>query len=285
MRSYYGYKIQTGIRFESELLCKIAYVVKKNKRFLNAKLEFLAQSCVEEYEREVKECESNIKSEHALQINSLKLQFDKERAEQEMSARDAASEREREIESLKARLQLLETEYKLKERESVSEREREILELKSKIDVERKEQELIRETMKNEHTYALKQKDEMIEYYKDMKLRASTKMLGESLEQHCEVSFNQLRHMGFRNAYFEKDNDAHTGTKGDYIYREMSDDGYELISIMFEMKNEADATATKKKNEYFLQKLDKDRREKGLQVCGACVASRVGKRALQHWNC
>lgn len=219
----------------------------------------------EEFEREIKERESHIKSEHALQISSLKLQFDKERAEQEMSARDTATEREREIESLKAKLQLLETEYRLKEKESVSEREREILELKSKIDVERKEQELIRETMKNEHTYALKQKDEMIEYYKDMKLRASTKMLGESLEQHCEVSFNQLRHTGFKNAYFEKDNDAHTGTKGDYIYREKSEDGYELISIMFEMKNEADATATKKKNEDFLQKLDKDRREKGCE--------------------
>ena len=98
-----------------------------------------------------------------------------------------------------------------------------------------------------------------------MKLKLSTKMLGETLEQHCETSFNQLRATGFRNAYFEKDNDARTGSKGDYVFRDFSDDGCEFISIMFEMKNEADATATKKKNEDFFRELDKDRREKGCE--------------------
>ncbi|MBR3992721.1 MAG: DUF2130 domain-containing protein, partial [Anaerotignum sp.] len=111
----------------------------------------------------------------------------------------------------------------------------------------------------------LKLKDEQIEYYKDFKARQSTKMIGESLEQHCLVQFNSLRMTAFPNAYFEKDNDARTGSKGDFIYRECSDDGTEFISIMFEMKNEADTTATKHKNEDFFKELDKDRNEKGCE--------------------
>lgn len=111
------------------------------------------------------------------------------------------------------------------------------------------------------HGEELKRKDEMIEYYKDFKLRQSTKMLGETLEQHCEIAFNSIRATAFPTAYFEKDNDARTGSKGDYIFRDF-EDGQEYVSIMFEMKNEADATATKKKNEDFFKELDKDRTEK-----------------------
>ena len=106
------------------------------------------------------------------------------------------------------------------------------------------------------------QKDEQSAYYKDLKTRMSTKMVGETLEQHCEIQFNQLRATAFRNAYFEKDNDARSGSKGDYIYRECDENGIEIISIMFEMKNEMDETATKHKNEDFFKELDKDRREK-----------------------
>jgi len=116
--------------------------------------------------------------------------------------------------------------------------------------------------LKEKYETQLKLKDEQIAYYKDFKAKQSTKMVGESLEQHCEIQFNQLRATGFQNAYFEKDNDARTGSKGDYIYRENDDQGNEIISIMFEMKNENDETATKKKNEDFLKELDKDRNEK-----------------------
>ena len=123
--------------------------------------------------------------------------------------------------------------------------------------MEREKQELV-----NKYALELKSKDEMIEYYKDMKLRLSTKMLGETLEQHCEIQFNQLRATGFQNSYFEKDNDASTGSKGDYIFKEFDKDGNEIISIMFEMKNEADKTTTKKTNESFLKELDKDRNQK-----------------------
>ena len=123
-----------------------------------------------------------------------------------------------------------------------------------------KEQEL-RESYKRE----LSSKDEVIAYYKDLKTRLSTKMVGETLEQHCEIEFNRLRSAAFPNAYFEKDNDARTGSKGDYIFRESTSDGIEFLSIMFEMKNEMDTTASKKKNEDFFRELDKDRQEKGCE--------------------
>lgn len=111
----------------------------------------------------------------------------------------------------------------------------------------------------------IKKKDELIDLYKDLKTRMSTKMVGETLEQHCEIQFNQLRATAFQNAYFEKDNDARTGSKGDYIYRECDENGVEIISIMFEMKNEMDETVTKHKNEDFFKELDKDRKEKGCE--------------------
>ncbi len=111
----------------------------------------------------------------------------------------------------------------------------------------------------------MKQKDETIAFFKDLKAKLSTKMLGETLEQHCEIEFNRLRSTGFQNAYFEKDNDASTGSKGDYIFRESTDEGIEFMSIMFEMKNENDTTSTKKRNDDFLKELDKDRSEKGCE--------------------
>ncbi len=117
-------------------------------------------------------------------------------------------------------------------------------------------------TLKEKYDTLLQTKEEQIAYYKDFKLKQSTKMIGESLEQHCEIEFNKLRATAFPHAYFEKDNDARTGSKGDYIYRELDENGIEIISIMFEMKNENDQTATKHKNEDFLKELNKDRLEK-----------------------
>lgn len=126
--------------------------------------------------------------------------------------------------------------------------------------VQDKENEIIQ--LKAEHAAKIKEKDAEIDYYKDFKARQSTKMVGESLEQHCEIEFNKLRPTAFQNAYFEKDNDAKSGSKGDFIYREFGSDGTEFISIMFEMKNEMDETASKHKNDDFLKELDKDRKEK-----------------------
>lgn len=146
--------------------------------------------------------------------------------------------------------------------QELNDKEQSILQLTSAIENGKKESELREQTLITQYEEKLKFKDEEIERYKDFKLRQSTKMVGESLEQHCEIEFNKLRMTGFANAYFEKDNDARTGSKGDYIYREADEDGTEFISIMFEMKNEMDATSTKKKNEDFFKELDKDRREK-----------------------
>ena len=137
--------------------------------------------------------------------------------------------------------------------------------LQNQIDQSKMEYQLKETNLKEKYDTLLQTKDEQIAYYKDFKLKQSTKMIGESLEQHCEIEFNKLRATGFQNAYFEKDNDARTGSKGDYIYKELDENGVEIISIMFEMKNENDETATKHKNEDFLKELDKDRNEKNCE--------------------
>ena len=207
----------------------------------------------------------------ALREREVLLEADKEKAVKlaEADTKNAlladAAKREAEIVELKVKLEAAETEKKLAITESVAKKESQIAELKAKLQVQDTEKQLLEVSLENKYTAELKTKDEMISYYKDMKTKLSTKMVGETLEQHCEIQFNQIRATAFPTAYFEKDNDAKTGSKGDYIYREKDEDGNEIISIMFEMKNEVDETATKKKNEDFLKELDKDRNEKGCE--------------------
>lgn len=172
-----------------------------------------------------------------------------------------------EILKLKSKIVSLEAEKKLAINEAVNEKEiseqkEKIALLNGQIETNEKAAQLKEQTIKENYEEKLKGKDEQIAYYKDLKAKQSTKMVGETLEQHCEIEFNKLRATGFQNAYFEKDNDAKSGSKGDFIFKEFSDDGTEFISIMFEMKNEMDETATKHKNEDFFKKLDKDRNEK-----------------------
>ena len=149
----------------------------------------------------------------------------------------------------------------IKIKELENEKDKNISSLKSQLELDSKEYPLKEKNIKDVYENKLKDKDEMIAYYKDMKARQSTKMIGESLEVHCNNEFNTLRPL-FPNAYFEKDNDARTGSKGDFIFRDYDDEKTEIVSIMFEMKNEADMTATKHKNEDFFKELDKDRKEK-----------------------
>lgn len=149
--------------------------------------------------------------------------------------------------------------------EHTASKEQEIHALKSQIALQKAQSDLARQNLQQQHENQLKQKDELIEFYRDFKAKQSTKMLGESLEQHCEMAFNQIRMTAFPNALFQKDNDASSGSKGDYIYRELDEHGTEILSIMFEMKNESETTATKKKNEHFFKELDKDRREKNCE--------------------
>lgn len=185
---------------------------------------------------------------------------------------DSLTQKDAQIAALEAQLAASETEKQLavaraveQKNEELSQKTTEIAGLKGELKSKETESELKEKSLKEQYEEKLRDKDEQIEYYKDFKARQSTKMIGESLEQHCLTQFNAIRMTAFPHAYFEKDNDARTGSKGDFIYRECAEDGTEFISIMFEMKNEADTTATKHKNEDFFRELDKDRTEKGCE--------------------
>jgi len=191
------------------------------------------------------------RAENQLEIDKLASAKDKQLAEKEL-----------EISRLKGELALNKTNTDLAVKNAVQDKETTILELQSQIKFKSNEWELKEKSLCEKHADEIKRREDEIAYYKDFKARQSTKMVGESLEQHCEIEFNKLRATAFPNAYFEKDNDVKTGSKGDFIYRETSESGVEFISIMFEMKNEMDTTATKHKNEDFLKELDKDRKEK-----------------------
>jgi len=177
----------------------------------------------------------------------------------------ASSTKDAEIQELKAKLNALEVSKKLELTEAVSLVEKERDEIKSKLECAELEKQIAEKSLKDKYETQIKDRDDAIERLKDMKARLSTKMVGETLEQHCEIEFNRIRAMAFPKAYFEKDNDSRNGSKGDYIFRDLDEEGTEIVSIMFEMKNESDHTATKNKNEDFLKELDKDRIEKGCE--------------------
>ena len=221
-----------------------------------------------EFDKELRRREEELAGKQESELRLLRLEQKQEydaalaKKETELQKRDQL------IARLQAQISGTETEKKLAVAEVVSEKDRELSEktteitaLKSQLANKATENELKEQALQKQYEEKLKMKDEQIEYYKDFKARQSTKMIGESLEQHCLNQFNALRMTAFPNAYFEKDNDARTGSKGDFIFREAAD-GVEFISIMFEMKNEMDETATKHRNEDFLKELDKDRREK-----------------------
>jgi hypothetical protein len=177
----------------------------------------------------------------------------------------AAAAKDAEIQELKARLDAGLVAQKLAITEAVSAVEKQRDQLKNSLDRTELEKQLAEKSLKDKYETQIKDRDDAIERLRDMKARLSTKMVGETLEQHCETEFNRIRATAFPRAYFEKDNDARTGSKGDYIFRDSDEAGTEIVSIMFEMKNESDHTATKNKNEDFLKELDKDRAEKGCE--------------------
>ena len=177
----------------------------------------------------------------------------------------AAAAKNAEIQSLQAKLDAIELAQKLAITEAVSAVEKERDELKSGLERAELEKQLAEKALKDKYETQLKDRDDAIERLRDMKARLSTKMVGETLEQHCETEFNRIRATAFPRAYFEKDNDARTGSKGDYIFRDTDETGTEIVSIMFEMKNESDQSTTRNRNEDFLKELDKDRTEKGCE--------------------
>ncbi len=184
----------------------------------------------------------------------------KERAELEMQKASAAKDSQ--IQELKAQLDNNEDKQELAITKALSVVEKERDELKNGLREAELKKELAEKSLKDKYETQIKDRDDAIERLKDMKARLSTKMVGETLEQHCETEFNRIRATAFPNAYFDKDNDASSGSKGDYIFKDMDEEGTEIVSIMFEMKNESDATSTKKKNEHFFAELNKDREEK-----------------------
>lgn len=245
----------------------------KQVRDKEFKKEILERQNVFQSEKDsaVKLAVTKVESEKDKEISELYVKLETEKAEKQLeidkitSAKDRQlAEKELEISRLKGELELNKSSMDLTVKNAVQEKETTILELQNQIKLKNNEWELKEKSICEKHADEIKRREEEIAYYKDFKARQSTKMIGESLEQHCEIEFNKLRATAFQNAYFEKDNDARTGSKGDFIYRESSD-GVEFISIMFEMKNEMDTTATKHKNEDFFKELDKDRREKNCE--------------------
>lgn len=219
------------------------------------------------------ETAKNLAVSEALEKKNQEISRGAQEHSENLMKKDAEiSALDRRITELQAKLEAGETTMKLavaeaveKKNEELSQKTSEIADLKGALKSIETESRLNEKSLKEQYEDKLRLKDEQIEYYKDFKARQSTKMIGESLEQHCLTQFNSIRMTAFPNAYFEKDNDARTGSKGDFIYRECGEDGTEFISIMFEMKNEADTTATKHKNEDFFKELDKDRNEKGCE--------------------
>ncbi len=177
----------------------------------------------------------------------------------------AAAAKDAEIQGLKTRLESIQVAQRLAITEAVGAVEKERDVLKHGLERAELEKQLAEKSLKDKYETQIKDRDDAIERLRDMKARLSTKMVGETLEQHCETEFNRIRATAFPRAYFEKDNDARSGSKGDYIFRDVDEAGNEIVSIMFEMKNESDETATKKRNEDFLKELDKDRNEKGCE--------------------
>ncbi len=211
-----------------------------------------------ELDKEIKRLEEEYKKD---KDNSIKLA----EVNLEKKLKEEINKKELEINELKSKIKIKDTENELKIKDALSNKEKEIDKLSSELELNNKEYLLKEKNLKDSYEEKLKNKDEQISYYKDFKAKQSTKMIGESLETHCQNEFNSLRPL-FKNAYFEKDNDvSKSGSKGDFIFKDYDDDNTEIVSIMFEMKNEADETSTKHKNEDFLKELDKDRKEKNCE--------------------
>lgn len=237
------------------------------------------QQILREKEGELKLLQTEAQREKEKTTVELKQEVEALKSKISLVEKDKEIEKERSLATLQQEIDRLKSQISFSEqaktmavsdavtqkKDEIVEREKEIIQLKSQLKEIEKDGQLKAQALKDKFDVELKSKDEAIEFYKDLKTKMSTKMLGETLEQHCEIEFNRLRATAFQQAYFEKDNDAKAGSKGDYIFRESTAEGVEFISIMFEMKNEMDTTATKKRNEDFFKELDKDRNEKNCE--------------------
>lgn len=263
--------------FDAEIERRMSEIDSRHK----AEQELLAAKAAQQYQQELakkefeigaKEAEiGRIKGEKESEISLLNSRLQSIEAQKESEKNIALAEMEKRIAELNTTLVQYETklqvalmEERSKVQQNIQEKDSEIARLKSAAELEKSRAQIHEAELIKQHQIELRNKQELVDYYKDLKTRMSTKMVGETLEIHCSTLFNQLLRPMMPNAYFEKDNDAADGTKGDFIFRD-TEDGVEYISVMFEMKNEMDTTATKHKNEDFLKKLDDDRRKKGCE--------------------
>lgn len=252
--------------FDAEIKARLAEIQKQNE----VKQEAASLRLTHDFQGKLNTKDVEI-SQKDREIVKLKAQLDSFNQTKQLEINAERSKANEEIAKLKSvieqnenkvRVAILEEQNKAKD--IIQEKENTLIELRSQIDVTQKEATIREKNIKEDYERQLKQKQELVDYYKDLKAKLSTKMIGESLEVHCSNEFNRVRTTMFPNAYFDKDNDTSQGSKGDFIFRDYADN-LEYISIMFEMKNEMDETATKHKNEDFLAKLDKDRRDKGCE--------------------
>lgn len=238
-------------QIETENISKIAEV-EKNR---------VLQASAAEKEQEIQDLKSQLRHIQTEKENAIKVA----EIEKKQLLQDTTVKKDQQIQTLRAQLESTEMSHKLAITNAVSAVEKQRDGLKYNLDQATLEKQVAEKAMRDKYETQLRDRDDAIERLRDMKAKLSTKMIGESLEQHCETEFNRLRHTAFPKAYFEKDNDASKGSKGDYIFKDLDESNTEIVSIMFEMKNESDTTATKKKNEDFFKELDKDRNEKGCE--------------------
>ena len=222
-------------------------------KLAEANIEKMLKEQINKKELEIKDLKNEIKNKEEQTQNILQKKYDEELHNKTL-----------EINDLKNKIKIMDTEKTLAINEAVIKKDKEIDTLTNRLELSKNEYLIKEKSLKESYEEKIQNKDEQILYYKDFKAKQSTKMIGESLEQHCSNEFNKLRPL-FKNCYFEKDNDIKTGSKGDFIYKDYDDNGLEIVSIMFEMKNEADETSSKHKNEDFLKELDKDRKEKNCE--------------------
>ncbi|MGE4320392.1 MAG: DUF2130 domain-containing protein [Acholeplasmataceae bacterium] len=243
--------------FQSEIHEKLEQLKTQNQKDIiieKSKVESDYKEQLLKKEQELENLKNQLKNSDdgkKLEVISLESKY-----KDELKNKDLA------IQQLNSKLEMINKDKELEKQTALAEKEKRVLELQNEIEVEKRQKELEKTSIEENYKNQLKVKDETIAFYKDFKAKQSTKMIGESLEQHCEYEFNKIRSVAFPNAFFGKDNDASSGSKGDYIFKELDQFGNEIISIMFEMKNENDTTSTKKKNKDFLKELDKDRNQK-----------------------
>lgn len=259
-------------QFEEELKSRTELWQKDKEsavELVKAQIQEKAKDLLAKKEAEIQALKNEKEREVSAAINAKQLEIAQLKATKEMELAENLRKKEEELSRIKADLEKAELDKQLAVNQALQNVQKEKLELENSLAQKQLEMQLVESSLKEKFAAELKTKDDIIKmkeadiaYHKDMKAKLSTKMVGESLEQHCEIEFNKLRATAFPKAHFEKDNDASSGSKGDFIFKEFDEEGNEIISIMFEMKNESDTTATKKKNEDFFKELDKDRNEK-----------------------